>query len=194
MPNGGTDYCVWCKYNQQDADLNQAKSASARGFCTIRGVPVDTGVGHNSCLNHPHHNPSGITIPVGPLFVSHADWRYVAAKSPDSEEIRAVLLDLVRGIQEQPTREYGSGYVYFDDAVIWQLGELLEERTLDDLWRIAAFDKALEVSGGRKNKFTVLFAEDAILKIMCQETPDVIGKWWPFELLGWRVSGFGESM
>lgn len=132
-------------------------------------------------------------VPVGPIFESHADWRYVAVRPPDSDEIRTTLLDLLHKIQEQPRREYGIGYIFFDDAVIWQVGEFLDERALDDLGRIAAFDKALDVSGGRKNQFTVLFAEDAILKILCKETPDVIGKWWPFEVLGLTVSNSSDE-
>jgi hypothetical protein len=194
MPNGGTDYCVWCRYNQKEADPAEVQQATRGGFCTIRGVPVDVGSGPNSCLNHPHHNPDGIMVPVGPVFESHADWRYVAVKSPDSEEIRTTLLDLLRGIQEQLKDDYGIGYAYFDYAVIWQLGEFLEERALDDLQRLASFDKALETNGGRGNQFTVLFAEDAILKILCKETPDVIGKWWPFEVLELTVSSSSDGI
>jgi hypothetical protein len=93
---------------------------------------------------------------------------------------------LLHDIQEEPREEYGNGFAYIPDIVIWQLGEFMEQRALDGLWRIAAFDQTLKLRYGsdRINERRVRFAEDAILKILCQEAPDPTGKQWPYEVLG----------
>jgi hypothetical protein len=93
MPNGGTDNCLFCPYNAMTLAETEEERGQREGYCTIRNIPVNNGVGVNSCVNHPHHNQRGITIPIGPVFVSsvHMIWRYIAVKSPDSEEVRTLL-------------------------------------------------------------------------------------------------------
>ena len=188
MPNGGTDNCLFCPYNATTMAATEAERRQRVGLCTLRNIPVNNGLGVNSCVNHPHHNQLGITIPIGPIFVSsvHMIWRHIAVTCPDSEEIRTLLLSLLHNIQEEPSEEYGNGKAYTPDIVIWQLGEFMEQRALDDLWRIAAFDQTLTLryESDRINERRVRFAEDAILKILCQEAPDPIGKQWPYEVLG----------
>jgi hypothetical protein len=101
-----------------------------------------------------------------------------------------VSVSLLRSIKALPGYEYGNGFAYTPYVVMWQLGEFKEQRALDDLWRIAACDPraALDPCAGygphRMRELTILFAEDAILKILCQEAPDPIGKQWPYEGLG----------
>ncbi len=102
--------------------------------------------------------------------------RYIAVKSPDSEEVRSTLLALLHDIQEQSRPEYPSE-TYFDDVIIWQVSEFLEKRALDDLWRIAGFDKGIQTADKRVSR-KVALAEDAILKILCQEAPDPLGRLW----------------
>jgi hypothetical protein len=154
-----------------------ADSQEREDFCTLRGVPVNDGMGVNSCVNHPHHNRRGITTPIGPVFVSSLEmsWRYIAIQSPDSEEIRALLLSLLHGIKALPGYEYSNGFAFTPYVAIWQLGEFKDQRALDDLWRIAALDPSAGYGANRITELTILFAEDAILKILCQEAPDPIG-------------------
>ena len=186
MPNGGTDNCIWCRYNAKNMAPSGTDDQEHAEFCTLRGIPVNNGMGVNSCVNHLQHNRRGITTPIGPVFVSsmHMVWRYIAVPSSDSEEIRALLLSLLHEIQEEPSREYSNGYAYTPDVVIWQLGQFMEQRALDELWRIASFDKTLGYGSDSINERRMRFAEDAILKILCQEAPDPTGMQWPFEVLG----------
>ena len=166
MPNGGTDYCLSCIFNAQRGEKS--------GHCTIRnlslGKPELT-----YCVNQTYHNPRRIETPIGPVVERHYyPPPIVIAKSPDNETIREVLLTLAVGIQEQPLSEYGSP-PYFDEMVVWQLGEFREHRALDVLQRIAAFDQSLGFYA-RNNHRLVTYAEEAILKVLGVETPDPIGR------------------
>jgi hypothetical protein len=85
--------------------------------------------------------------------------------SPDTEEVRQHLLDLVRAVTEQPAEEYPAG-VYADELVVWQLGEFRERRAIAELRRIAAFSP--QASGGRfgrTRKGLVVAAKEALTKI-----------------------------
>ena len=85
--------------------------------------------------------------------------------SPDTEEVRHHLLELVGAISGQPSEEYPAG-VYTDEMVVWQLGEFRESRAADDLRRIAAFSP--EASGGRLGRTReglVAAAKEALSKL-----------------------------
>ena len=148
MPNGGTDNCIFCPFNDKTMAATEAERRQRVGFCTLRSIPVNNGMGVNSCVNHPHHNQLGITIPIGPVFVSsyHMVWRYIAVKSPDSEEIRTLLLSLLQDIHEEPREEYGNGFAYMPDIVIWQLEQL--SSTLSRQGVASVGEPGARVSGG----------------------------------------------
>ena len=85
--------------------------------------------------------------------------------SPDTGAVRAHLLELVRGIVEQPAVEYPAG-VYTDELVVWQLGEFREARAVPELQRIAAFAPELTAGPfGRTRASLVGAARDALIKI-----------------------------
>lgn len=166
MPNGGADYCYDCIFNAQRGEQS--------GHCTIRNLSLDN-PWHTYCVNQTYHNPRRIQTPIGPVVErDYFPPPTVIAKSPDNETIRDVLLTLAVGIQERPLSEYGS-LPYFDEMVVWQLGEFREHRALDVLQRIAAFDQSLGYSM-RNNARLVGYAEAAILKILGVETPDPVGR------------------
>ncbi len=79
---------------------------------------------------------------IEPVFYGRKIWQL----SPDTEEIRIHLLDLLRGIQEEPAHEHDSG-VYTDEFVVWQLGQFREPRAVPDLRRILAFSPAAATEG-----------------------------------------------
>jgi hypothetical protein len=86
--------------------------------------------------------------------------------SPDTEEVRQHLLNLLAVMQQQPDSEYPIG-VYGDEVVVWQLGEFRESRAMDGLRRIVSFDPSAAESGpfGRTRKVLVHLAREAIAKI-----------------------------
>jgi hypothetical protein len=73
------------------------------------------------------------------VFVDRGSGREIWKQSPDTEEIRERLLNLIEQIKEQPNEEYPIG-IYRDEVVVWQLGEFREKRAIHNLERIANFD------------------------------------------------------
>jgi hypothetical protein len=72
-------------------------------FCSIRNLSIDNPF-YTYCANHPHRRPERDAIPIGPVFVGEhrEEWQ----DSPDTEEVRAHLLELLSVIPEQPQTEY----------------------------------------------------------------------------------------
>lgn len=168
MPNGGSDCCGTCWFNAKNKGEAGYGHAGDPGedFCVIRGLEIWNPF-YTYCANHPHRNPDRIRLPIGPVFTGDSTGRRDTWKaSPDSDAIRAKLLELLAGIAEVPAREYPMG-LYLDDVVIWQLGEFREPRAVPDLERIARFDPS--VQGGapfvRGREQTVAMAKDALAKI-----------------------------
>jgi hypothetical protein len=121
------------------------------------------------CGNHQHRNPERLKTPIGPVFTDDGldGERRVWKLSPDTEEIRVVLLSLVSGIEEKPSDEYPAGPEFYrDELIIWQLGEFHEDRALEALERIARFNPAATSDEfGRTRELTVRVAREAIAKI-----------------------------
>ena len=167
MPNGGSDCCGTCWFNARnkgEAGYDHADDPEPN-FCTIRNLAIDDPF-WTYCGNHPYRRPDRDPIPLGPVFVAEGDHgRKVWQQSPDTEDVRQHLLELLRTITEQPGEEYPAG-IHADELVVWQLGEFRERRAIVDLQRIAAF--APEASGGRfgrTRESLVGAARDALAKI-----------------------------
>lgn len=150
MPNGGSDCCGTCWFNARnkgDAGYDHADDPEP-DFCTIRGFMIDDAF-YTYCGNHPYRRPNRDPIPIGPVFVAAGELdsdRLIWRLSPDTEEIRLHLLELLSEIQEQPAEEYPLG-ICADELVVWQLGEFREHRAVTDLQRLATFRP--EMTGGR---------------------------------------------
>lgn len=146
----GADCCMFCCFNR----ANEGRSGfgdeanalrTDEHFCEIREFDV-TDLPHLTfCANHPHHLRH-IDVPVGPVWqcVRVEGGGYVRARfkdSPDTEEIRATLVELLDGMPEVPAHPTWFGPVeQFDEVVIIQLREFGERRALPGLRRVAAFD------------------------------------------------------
>jgi hypothetical protein len=142
MPNGGSDCCATCWFNQKnkgEVGYGHTKDAGD-DHCVIRHTKIKNSF-WTYCTNHPHHNPGKIDLPVGPLYVCAKDsyGREILQPSPDSEQIRVGLVILLESIEEQPAREFPAG-VKRDEMIVWQLGEFREKRAVAGLERIARFD------------------------------------------------------
>ena len=169
MPNGGSDCCGTCWFNARnkgEAGYDHADDPEPH-FCTIRGLAIENPF-WTYCTNHPHHRPNRDPIPIGPVFVDAGGYPYGRKRwqpSPDTDEVRLHLFELVRAIQEQPTEEYPAG-AYSDEMVVWQLGEFGEKRTVEELRRIASFSPEASTGRfGRTRESLVAAAKEALAKL-----------------------------
>jgi len=168
MPNGGSDCCGTCWFNAKnkgEAGYDHTHDPEA-DFCTIRNLAIEDSF-YTYCGNHPHRRPHRDPIPIGPVYTGDSDGtRELWVPSPDTEEIRVHLLDLLGGVNEKPGSEYPIG-IYLDEVVVWQLGEFREVRALEGLKGIASFDSAS--SGGepfdRTRAGLVRLASEAIKRM-----------------------------
>ena len=168
MPNGGSDCCGTCWFNRKNhgeagyAHVSEAEQA----YCEIRDIEIPNPF-YTYCANHPHRSPERDRIPIGPILIDPRDQgREIWKQSPDTEEVRTHLLDLLAGIQERPKVEYPIG-LYRDEVIVWQVGELREQRAIRDLERIANFDPRASTGKPlrRSRASLVKIAEGALRKI-----------------------------
>jgi hypothetical protein len=169
MPNGGSDCCGTCWFNQKNKGQPGYDHAKDAGddYCVIRQTKIENPF-WTYCTNHPHHNPEKIDLPIGPLYVCGKDsyGREIWQPSPDSEAIRLRLLSLLESVEEQPKAEYPAG-VYLDEMVVWQLGEFREKRAVAGLVRIAGFNPAKSTGApfNRTRERLVKLAQEATAKL-----------------------------
>jgi ligand-binding SRPBCC domain-containing protein len=168
MPNGGSDCCGTCWFNAKNK--GEAGYAHSRDpepdYCTIRNLVISDAF-WTYCANHPHRRPVQDRIPIGPVFVdSKGKGRSVWVASPDTEEIRQHLLQLLAAMIEEPRDEYPIGG-YADEIVAFQVGEFSELRALSDLKRIAAFSPKASTGTilDRSRASLVAVAKAALVKI-----------------------------
>ena len=144
MPNGGSDCCGTCWFNRSlegqrgSANFNDETPS----HCEIRDLDIPDPF-YTYCANHPCHRPGRDPIPIGPVYVHRAtgpsgeggreEWQ----PSPDTEEIRQHLLDIVRLPEEHADEGY---HFHTRPAHIEALMQLLgwrDERLVPALEEIA---------------------------------------------------------
>ena len=145
MPNGGSDNCNSCWFNDRNA--GQPGIPKEKTFGLVRCVLRDTEIKNthwNYCSNHPVPNPNRLEIPVGPVYThDHDSGRRVPLfPSPDTPEIRDALLHLVG---EMSPDRHAHGVEF---TAIKQLGQWKEAKAVDGLRKVLAFgdDRALEIA------------------------------------------------
>ena len=141
MPNGGSDCCGTCWFNQKNRGQPGYTHANnpEPDYCEIRDTLIETPF-WTYCANHPHHQPAGDRIPIGPIYAGHGGYPYqreVWRQSPDTEEVRQHLLELLNGFPESTSHDWYPGSPGLIDIIIWQLGEFRESRAVPQLQRIA---------------------------------------------------------
>ena len=149
MPNGGSDCCGTCWFNE--ANRGRAGSRhhdpSIPSRCEIRDVAIEDPF-YTYCANHPYRRPDRDPIPIGPILrpgepeadpaIRHAVMLDVRPRapwmpSPDTEEVRRHLVSLLTRIWEESRKD---GYIPAPSlaaTVIWQLGEFREPRAIPGL-------------------------------------------------------------
>ena len=143
MPNGGSDCCMTCWFNRRNRgsrNWSEHADPTVPAYCEIRDVAIDE-PGWRYCANHPHRRPDRDPIPIGPI--THYDDGYDGSKtrsvwkhSPDTEQIRQHLINLLAEMNEHMAHDWypiGAGLA---ETVIWQLGEFKEQRAVPELKRI----------------------------------------------------------
>jgi hypothetical protein len=168
MPNGGSDCCATCWFNEKNKGERGLKHAEdpEPAFCTIRGFSIESPF-YTYCGNHPRRRPMRDPIPIGPVFTGDdSGERRFYKPTPDTEEVRLHLLELIHQMGEQPKSEYPIG-IYCDEIVVWQLGELRETRAVEQLKRIASFNPDAKESGpfDRTREALMQIAKEALEKI-----------------------------
>lgn len=147
MPNGGSDCCGTCAFNEKNKGETGYEHSNdpGRDYCAIRDLPVENPF-WTYCANHPHHNPARVAIPVGLVYLHENDSgrRVPCGPAPDSEEIRRGLLALLAGMRPEPKLEYPG--LAFNQEVIGHLGELREARAVEGLRRVLSFAEAPPIS------------------------------------------------
>ena len=134
MPNGGSDCCATCWFNARNRGKRGIQLYDEPHFCKIRNVAIEN-PGYTYCANHPHRRPEQDPIPIGPITGNVwtngsglGSRREVLVPSPDTEEIRQHLLDLLASLFTVVAEDH---YPIGDSVahqVIWQLGEFRESR------------------------------------------------------------------
>jgi hypothetical protein len=107
------------------------------------------------CVNHPKHAHTRIEVPIGPVLGHGLGGespppaigdRAVILSSPDSPEIRDMLLSLLADAVEYQASEYPAS-PSLAEAVIWQLGEFREPRAVPNLTRLLTVTPKYEENG-----------------------------------------------
>lgn len=140
MPNGGTDCCGTCWFNRSLGGKRGSRNFNRAipSHCEIRALDIPNPF-WTYCANHPYHRPSQDRIPIGPVYVHEikGDRRKEWRPSPDTEEVRQHLLDIVR----LPEEQFDEGYHFYTHpahvAAIWQLLEWRDTRLISVLEEIA---------------------------------------------------------
>lgn len=150
MPNGGSDCCGTCWFNRRNQGARDWQRHADEGIpphCEIRDIAVEDPF-YTYCANHPHRRPDRDPIPIGPVMC-HGGWeeerrvedgrsiltswenpRYVWKPSPDTEEIRRHLMNLLERIFEHMSRDWYPIDDGLGETIIRQLGEFREQRAV----------------------------------------------------------------
>ena len=170
MPNGGSDCCGTCWFNRKNRGQPGYTHANnpEPDHCEIRDALIENPF-WTYCANHPNHRPAGDRIPIGPIYAGHGGYPYqreVWRPSPNTEEVRQHLLELLNGFPESTSHDWypvspgltkirrdcpellngfpeSTSHDWYPvspgliDIVIWQLGEFRESRAVPQLQWIA---------------------------------------------------------
>ena len=142
MPNGGSDCCGTCWFNRANRgkrDIPRDRDPGVQPYCEIRDFEIEDPF-YTYCANHPHRRPERDTIPIGPVTRFAGDYssnaREVWLPSPDSEEVRQHLLELLDDLVEHGSEKWYPIGPTLIVTVVRQLAEFREKRAEDSIRRL----------------------------------------------------------
>ena len=145
MPNGGSDCCGACWFNRSNGGQRGSRNFNrdSPGFCEIRHLPIPNPF-YTYCANHPYHRPNRDPILIGPVYAhGNSDVREFWQPSPDTEEIRQHLLDVVRAPEE-----HTDGYPFYSPPpharAMEQLVDFGDQRVVEALEDLVQRDEVKE--------------------------------------------------
>ena len=145
MPNGGSDCCGTCWFNRSNGGQRGSRNFNREipSFCEIRHLAIPNPF-YTYCANHPYRRSSRDAIPIGPVYVhGDNDVREFWQPSPDTEEIRQHLLDIVRAPEE-----HTDGYPFYSPhphlLAIEQLVDFGDQRVVEALEDLVQRDEVKE--------------------------------------------------
>ena len=132
-------------------------------YCEIRHVSIEDPF-WTYCANHPHRRPQRDPIPIGPVmrndnseYASRGYVREAWIPSPDTEEIRQHLLDLLNRLPTHIAADRYPARPGLAEVVVRQLGEFKEPRAekriqwisenLPDSWASVAREALARIKG-----------------------------------------------
>ena len=150
MPNGGSDCCGSCWFNRSNGGKRGTANFNGNipSYCEIRQLDIPNPF-YTYCANHPYRRIDRDPIPIGPVYVHGADdAREFWQPSPDTEEIRLHLLDLVRSPEK-----HKDGYPFYSPASApdWRSSSLVDfgdRRVVEALEDLAKRDEVEGSSSG----------------------------------------------
>jgi len=173
MPNGGNDCCGTCWFNRKNegkAGYNHADS-SRPYHCEIPDLPI-TDPFYTYCANHPHRDPSELSVPLGPVFSGDSDGRREVRRPwSDNEDVRKTLLELLTGPGDLDRDEYPIG-LRLGEVVLWQLAEFEERRAIPELRRLADLDEGEPDCYGSTLRPLIEQAKVALAKLRSEPSHD----------------------
>jgi len=169
MPNGGSDCCGTCWFNSKNKGEPGYHGADEPGDvqCTIRDLIIPSPF-YTYCINHPHHNPERVSVPIGPVYVGEG--REIWVEAPDTEKVHTELIRLLSAIPETPEPEYPFG-LCLADQIVQQVGVLKENKAVEGLKRVIAFDPTLATGKPffQDYRTTIGFAIESLAMILADE-------------------------
>ena len=145
MPNGGSDCCGTCWFNRSNSGERGSANFNDEipSYCEIRHLAIPDPF-YTYCANHPHHRPDRDPIPIGSVYIhNNAGGRDFWQPSPDTEQVRRHLLDIVEGPEE-----HRDGYPFYAPpphiTAIEQLVDFGDERVVRALESLVQRDEVKE--------------------------------------------------
>ncbi len=166
MPNGGSDCCGTCWFNRRNkGEAGCGHSGDSEpDHCEIRDLTIDNPF-YTYCANHPHRVSWKLRVPIGPVFTGNSDGiREVWSPSPDNEDARLGLLDLLGKLPESGYDEYPIGPA-LGEVVITELVKLGERRAVPELHRIAEMELGPPDRFGNTTGPLIELAREALVRL-----------------------------
>ncbi|MCY3410699.1 MAG: hypothetical protein INQ03_03585 [Candidatus Heimdallarchaeota archaeon] len=171
MPNGGSDNCETCPFNETNSGKSgYLRPSGSEAYCILRKLAIEDPL-YTYCSNHIHQNPHLYDQPVGPVLVTKKRNPWV--DTPITSTHIDFLLYVLANIKEKETFGYPLGET-IEITAINTLLKIKERRMIPELKRILRFSlnyQSIDASPNHKvvcsalNAFVNLERENSIAEL-----------------------------